>query len=166
MRLAATRSSMSARSTGPADTGAVCAAARVASSAAMLPPRNARRPRLVDGTASESTPPRQGRAEILERVEERRERRCHGFVAAADEADVPHERRYERHGGEPARRNVGLHGELGGHREAEPRLHELLHRLRVAELHRRACAHACPREPRIDLTAHRAAAVEEDERMP
>src|SRR5438128_1862107 len=151
MRLAATRSSISLPSMGPPDGGAGWASARVTTSAVIAPPRNARRPSAVACTAQSLPPARQRRAEIIERAEEGGERRRHRLVAAADEADLPDQRRLEPHGGEPPGRDVALHRELGGDRQPEPRLDELLHRLRVAELHRRARGHPRPREPRVDL---------------
>jgi len=73
----------------------------------------------------------------------------------------PDQRRLEAASRQPPGRDVGLHRELGGDREPEPRLDELLHRPPCCELHRRARGHARAREPRVDLAPHRAAAVEQ-----
>src|SRR5215470_19987660 len=162
MRLEATRSSMSFGSTGPAVAGAVCAVARAATSALAAPATNARRPSPGD-MAKSLPPPGERRAEILERVEKGGERRGHRLVAAAHEADLADERGRKSHRGEAAVGDIGLHRELRRHRQTEAGLDEFLHRLRVAELHRRARRHAGAREPRVDLAANRAAAVEQDQ---
>src|SRR5262249_44772342 len=116
MRFAATRSSMSFGSTGPAVADAVCAAARAATSAVPAPARKARRPSPND-MAESLPPPGQRRAEILQRVEKGGERRRHRLVAAAHEADLADERGRQPHRSKATVGDVRLHRKLRRHRQ-------------------------------------------------
>src|SRR5205807_1156669 len=105
----------------------------------------------------------QGSTQLVQGPEEGVEHRRLRLVAAEHDPDLAEERRRELHRAESAGPHVGPGRERGRHRQSQPRLHQLLDRFRVAELHRRGRRRATPLKPVIDHTAQGRPPLEQDQ---
>src|SRR5207244_8646940 len=95
-------------------------------------------PRSSAASSARSERPPEKRSErppeIVDHGEERLERRCHRLVLAADETDLPVERRIERQRRELLAAHLGLDREPRRDRQTEPGFDELLAGLRLSGL--------------------------------
>src|SRR5437667_131945 len=106
--------------------------------------------RLIGGKEPQTTPDITEGGQVVERAEEGVEHRRLRLVAPEHDPDLAEERWRELHRAEPPRPDLSLGGEPRRHRQPQPRLDELLDRLRVTELHRQRRHGAAPLKPLVD----------------